>query len=374
MAVTVIDKELAGLRWLRLAGPRHQVFRRLGEVSAQEVRDVLRGLPEATALDTFARSASGRRAVDRVVDATRRWCRREWQEALDIAEGAGFDAQALLLANLRGDLGGDDGTGCSDLGWRAERGFIAHNEDGAPALEGRFMLLTLAVDGEPTVTTQWYPGFLPSNAFALTGHGLAWGINHIQLPVPGSGAGRHFVARALQHQRGMDGAIEFLRGCPSAGGFAYTIADLTSGRVATVESAAGRVAVTEADRVHRPLIWHTNHLRELSTEGAVADPLIATSSPDPVGGSVRQLGQRDESMARGCVLENVAAPRGGPDSGWFLDILAGEELPDGVFRSAKGRDPLMTLCSTVIEVDAALATLQPRGREPVTLAVADLLA
>lgn len=377
MGVTVNDQELGGLRWLRVAGPRHKVFRTLGEVAAEEVHDVLHGLPEATALGDFARSDHGRGVVDRVVQTTQLLCPREWQEALDLADGAGFDPQALLLANLRGDLGGDDGVGCSDLGWRGDRGFIAHNEDGAPALDGRFLLLTLAVDDEPAVTAQWYPGFLPSNAFALTEGGLAWGINHIQVAYPGPGAGRHFVARALQHQRGLDGAIEFLRSCPSAGGFAYTIADLDSGRVAAVEAAAGRVAVTEADREQRPLIWHTNHLRQLELDAEdrgstpAGDGSVSTGRAER---GVRSLGQREESEARGCVLDQLVPPAAGPDTGWFLDVLAGREMPQGVFRSAYGEDPLMTLCSAVVDVDASVVTLKPRGREPVTLPTRELLS
>ncbi|MGW0710723.1 hypothetical protein ACWD4G_33010 [Streptomyces sp. NPDC002643] len=54
-----------------------------------------------------------------------------------------------MPANLRGDLGTDDGTGCTDLGWRRSRSYVAHNKDGAPALEGRLMLLTLLIDATP---------------------------------------------------------------------------------------------------------------------------------------------------------------------------------------------------------------------------------
>ncbi|MDT7804486.1 MAG: hypothetical protein QOI78_7919 [Actinomycetota bacterium] len=34
-----------------------------------------------------------------------------------MAAGAGVPFDDLLLANLRGDLGSGDGTGCTDLAW-----------------------------------------------------------------------------------------------------------------------------------------------------------------------------------------------------------------------------------------------------------------
>lgn len=276
MSAEISERSVGGLRWLWVRGPRAEVFRALGGVAAAEIHAVLGGLPEAGALKAFAETTAGRRLVGEVLAATERTHSRELTELHDLAAGAGFDVDAMVLANLRGDLGGDDGVGCSDLGWRAEppaarlrqghlaeHSYIAHNEDGAPALSGRFMLLTLQLDGEQPVTAQWYPGFLPSNAFAATAAGVAWGINHVQVARPAVAPGRHFVARALQHESSFEATIDYLRGIPTAGGFTYTIGDVHSGRVATVEVAAGQSAVVEA----APYIWHTNHLRYLEAPG-----------------------------------------------------------------------------------------------------------
>src|SRR5208282_2974578 len=101
-----------------------------------------------------------------------------------------------------------------------------HNEDGAPENVGQCALLTLALDDLPSVTAFWYPGFLPSNAFAVTADGLVWSIDHLPVAAPGDGAGRHFVGRGLQRSaRTVDEAIDYLRTNPSAGGFAYNIGD-----------------------------------------------------------------------------------------------------------------------------------------------------
>ena len=188
----------------------------------------------------------------------------EWAELAAFAAGARVQLDDLVLLNLRGDLGlVDGGIGCSDLAWRRERSVIAHNEDGAPEDVGRCALLTMTGTGRPSVTAFWYPGFVPANAFALTGDGLVWTVDHLPVASPGPGAGRHFIGRGLQRAaRTVDQVIGYLRAHPSAGGFAYTIGD-RAGRVVSAEAAAGRLAAVEAGPGPGPLLWHTNHGRYL---------------------------------------------------------------------------------------------------------------
>ena len=375
MTVSVTEHAVAGLRWVVVAGPRLAVFRMLGELARDEVNEVVENMPERRALECFVATSQGRAVLDRVVAETARAQPAEYAELAALAAGAGVDFDTLLLANLRGDLGGD-GTGCSDLGWRRARSLVAHNEDGAPALQGRFMLLTLAVDGVAPVTIEWYAGFLPSNTLAVTGHGLVWGINHVQVSAPAAAAGRHFVARGLQQARSLDAAIGYLSTHPSAGGFTYTFGEAASGRVATAEAAAGRVVVVQADPVTRPLIWHTNHLRYLDGEPGRRPPekgLAGEIDPGAAGEAARSLGLTGESMARGYLLDAVTVPAAEPSPDWFLDILT-SAAPDGVYRSAEHGDPLMTLCSAVTDLTAGEVTLQPRGGPRVRLPLADLAA
>jgi Acyl-coenzyme A:6-aminopenicillanic acid acyl-transferase len=121
-----------------------------------------------------------------------------------------------VLLNFRGDLGTvPGGIGCSDLVWRRERSLIGHNEDGAPENVGQCALLTLALDGLPTLTAFWYPGFVPTNAFTVTGDGLVWTIDHLPVATPGQGAGRHFVGRGVQRSATtVDEVIDCLRTHP----------------------------------------------------------------------------------------------------------------------------------------------------------------
>ena len=368
MAVVIHEQELSGMRWLVVTGPRDEAFHALGQRTRDDIRAVQDAMPERLALRRWASTDRGGGRLEQVMRATERSFGAELGELRALAEGAGVDAEELLLANLRGDLGVDDGTGCSDLAWRRGTSFVAHNEDGAPALDGRLMLLTLALDGLVPVTVQWYPGFLPSNTFTATGHGLVWGINHMQVLRPAaSGAGRHFVARAVQQAATLDDAVNFLRTNPSAGGFCYTFGELSAGRVAVVEAAAGSVAVVEAEGA--PLHWHTNHVRHLPDPPDVA----AASAEVPVGGgaAVGNLGQYDESVARGRVLEGLCMPEAEPSAEWFLKVLTGAPLPHGVYRSAAGSDPLMTLCTAVADLNADLITVRGRSGAPAVLRLSD---
>lgn len=349
MTTAPIDEgELAGLRWLGVRGERSAAFRALGEAARDDVHATLEAILAGERLRRRMRSAGGRAALDAVLDATRRRHPVQVAEAVALAEGAGVDPDLVLQANLRGDVGTEDGTGCSDLGWRGARSFLAHNEDGPTGT--RLTVLTLAIDGDPAVAVEWYPGFLPSNSFVVTGHGLAWGIDHLAVtrPVPAA-PGRHFVAREAQRCATLDELVVYLAANQSAGGFAYNAAELATGRVVTVEVAAGRAGIVYADPDTRPLLTHTNHLRLLDADGT-----------DPSGNT--------QDRAR---LLDALVPPEQPDAGWFLDVLGGACLPDGVRqRTERG----MTLCTAVVDVAAKEVAVKPADAPPATIAYDALLA
>lgn len=352
MSVSLAEHRLGGLRWIVLDGPDREAFGALGE----HVRGELAALAEAwPVLPRLRRHVSGPPGRDLAAAARRATAESfsaEWAELAAFAAGAGVRFDDLVLLNLRGDLGlVDGGIGCSDLGWRGERSVVAHNEDGALEDVGRCALLTMTGTGRPAVTAFWYPGFVPANAFALTGDGLVWTVDHLPVAAPGPGAGRHFVGRGLQRTaRTVDEAIGYLRSRPSAGGFAYTIGD-RAGRVVSVEAAAGRHAVVEAGPGRGPLLWHTNHGRYLS--GA-----------EPEAGGT--------SAARGETLDALGVPAEDPGPSWFLDVLTGPP-PSGV-RSDPGPDGrgLTTLCTLVADLTAGEAVIAPRGEPPVAIPLADL--
>jgi hypothetical protein len=325
MSVSLAEHRLGGLRWIVLNGPDREAFGALGEHVQGELAALAEAWPVLPRLRRRVSGSPGRELLAAARRATAESFPAEWAELAAFAAGAGVRFDDLVLLNLRGDLGlVDGGIGCSDLGWRGERSVVAHN---------------------------WYPGFVPANAFALTGDGLVWTVDHLPVAAPGPGAGRHFVGRGLQRMaRTVDDAVGYLRSRPSAGGFAYTIGD-RAGRVVSVEAAAGRHAVVEAGPGRGPLLWHTNHGRYLS--GA-----------EPEAGGT--------SAARGQTLDALGVPAEDPGSSWFLDVLTSP--PPGGVRSDPGPDGrgLTTLCTLVADLTAGEAVIAPRGEPPVAIPLADL--
>ena len=174
-------------------------------------------------------------------------------------------------------------------GVAAGRSVIAHNEDGAPENVGQCAMLTLAFDGLPTVTAFWYPGFLPSNAFAVTGDGLVWTIDH--LPVASPGEARAAISWAVACSDRRERSTRPSTTCGRTLRRAGSLTPSATGPAGSSaqEAAAGRLAVVEVGPGSGPLLWHTNHGRYLPG-----------SEPSPAGNSV----------ARGETLGAPRRPRG----------------------------------------------------------------
>jgi len=352
MTVSLDEHRLGSLRWIVLTGPDREAFRALGEHVRGELTALAQAWPALTRLRRHVSGSPGRDRLSAVRRATEARFGPAWAELAAFAAGAAVPLGDLALLNFRGDLGlVEGGIGCSDLAWCRERSVIAHNEDGASEDVGRCGLLTLAAEGRPPVTAFWYPGFLPANAFAVTGDGLVWTIDHLPVASPGDGAGRHFVGRGLQRSaRTVEAAIDYLRANPSAGGFAYTIGDRT-GRVVNVEAAAGCHAFVEAGAGSGPLLWHTNHGR-----------YVPGAEPSSQG----------TSLARGEKLDSLAVPAEDPSPGWFLRVLAGAPLPDGVRAEPGPHSGATTLCTFVADLTAGEAIIAARDDDPVAIPLQDL--
>jgi acyl-CoA:6-aminopenicillanic acid acyl transferase len=387
MAVELAEQRLGDVRWIVLRGPAQEAFGSLGEHMRTEISEVVTGWQPLAELRSFVAEQPGRERLAAVRQASETGFPDVWAELAAMAGGANVPLDDLALLNFRGDVGatrpaaggqgaaggrsGQDaaghaaavaaadgaGTGhgatggCSDLAWRRERSFVAHNEDDSGFYQDRSAVLTLLLDDLQPVTAFWKAGFLPSNAFTVTGSGMVWSLDSLTAEPPGPGAGRHVVARKLQQVAVMVGqAVEYLRQHPSAGGFSYTIGDST-GRVVVVETSAGQHAWREATP-QEPLLWHTNHGRYV----AGADP----------------VGPADSSLSRGEVLKALQAPAGEPDADWFARALAGAPEPGGVRVDPSERSDVATLCTFVINLTDGAATVIQRGTAPVTIPLGDL--
>jgi hypothetical protein len=361
--VNLTERDLGGLRWIRLEGSAADAFAALGEHARADIGAVLGDWDGLAELRRHAAAEPGRGWLAAAARASQAECPGPWSELAAMAAGAGAPLDDLVLLNCRGDMGAvpadgrppgaDDGAGCSDLAWRRERSFIAHNEDDAAFFEGRCALLTLALDGQPAVTAFWKPGFLPSSTIAVTESGLTWSIDHLTVAVPAAGRpGRHFVARGLPAAAATVGqALDYLRGHPTAGGFSYTIGDRT-GRVVIAESVAGQFAWREVGGgADGPLGWHTNHGRFVTgAEG----------------------GTPGTSLTRGAVLQALTEPAGEPDAAWFTAILTGAVPPLGVRAEPGPASTAATLCTFVADLSDDLFIILVRGRQPVTVALSGL--
>ena len=354
-----VNPRISGLCWITISGTREEAFHDLGRHMSKAIQSVIETMPEREPLKRWAWTEHGRRTISNLLEIARSQYPNELLELEALADGSGVPFDELFLANIRGDIGSYDGTGCTDILWKGEHAYSAHNEDGAPAVGSNLTLLTIRIDGESSIFTECYPGFLPCNAFTLTESGLAWGINHLPVALPADAAGRHFVSRALQRCETVDEAVAFLKTHPMAGGFSFNFASAGERREINIECAAGKCVGVENERY----AWHANHLLHMDE-----------APRDGTGESVvaQALGPMDESVRRGALLEN-AAPAGQIDAQWIWAMLTGAELPDGVYRTARGDDPLETLCTTVFDLDDCRLYIKGHGGSIESFDVAQLM-
>ena len=77
-------------------------------------------------------------------------------------------------------------------------------------------------------------------------------------------------------------------------------------------------------------------------------------------------------MARGNTLSALAVPAQDPDATWFLRILAGAPLPDGVRCDEAPGDPAVTLCTFIVDLTVGEAVIAARNEQPVAIPLPDL--
>ena len=77
-------------------------------------------------------------------------------------------------------------------------------------------------------------------------------------------------------------------------------------------------------------------------------------------------------MARGEILDALSVPAQDPEPAWFLRILAGASLPEGVRADPGPGRQATTLCTLIADLTAGEAIIAARDDQPVTIPLPDL--
>ena len=322
----ISQTSLGPLTWVKLRGPRKQVFLHLGEMFGEVITSFLAGARERKRVAQMQNSPH----LATVLDTTARLFPGPISELEAMAEGADVPFDELLWLNIRGDLGYES-KGCSDLGLLSQkRLLLIHNEDADPVHEGDCSLLTLHIDGDLPITTYWYPGMLPAITFWLNSSGIACGIDHIPVANPGAGGGRQFLARHLAAATSLAEFVDWAGQVPVAGGYTYMVGTAQKRQLLSVEVGPSGISSREVAQRYA----HTNHFITL-TDQQVID---------------------EQSVPRLEILNSFHEPTTRDQA-----LRAFSDPAMGIWRDATGGDPLLTLCSVVFDLDDRVVLLHPRG-------------
>ncbi|MBB3142463.1 C45 family autoproteolytic acyltransferase/hydolase [Halomonas organivorans] len=254
-----------------------------------------------------------------------------FEELQGLAEGLAQPLERVLLWNCRGDLSPTGPEGCTSVAVAAgDEAWLAHNEDGNPALRDACFLLQARPDDAPAYLAFCYPGSLAGHTLGANAAGFAYTVNNLRLIESRRGIPRMVTARALLACTDTADALHLLDSTRRAGGFHFMMADTGQRRPLSVEAPWQGVSAIPAT----PLAVHANHL---------------------VHARFRNLPQRitDSSAARQRRLEEWQTLRQGPITPEELWTLLGDrqhpQLP--IHRqAADDPDAENTLASVLFRV------------------------
>tara|TARA_R110002072_G_scaffold14810_18_gene60679 strand:+ start:2891 stop:3925 length:1035 start_codon:yes stop_codon:yes gene_type:complete len=184
------------------------------------------------------------------------------EEIRGIAEGAGQPFEKVFLWNCRGDLrdlARSDDDGCTTLLLPRDDqhpATIGHNEDGAPAFQGKGFMLEARPDQGPAFHAFCYPGMLAGHAFGMNDRGLVQTINNIRPHDLTVGIPRHIITRAILACENLAQALALTRRTDRASGFHHNLGEARSQRLFSVEAPASGCLAREVTRRSA----HANHL------------------------------------------------------------------------------------------------------------------
>lgn len=228
------------------------------------------------------------------------------EELHGLADGLNQPFARVLLWNCRGDLSPTGPEGCTSVAVAGDdEAWLAHNEDGKPALRRDCFLLEARPDDAPAFTAFCYPGSLAGHTLGINDAGFAYTVNNLRLTEPRRGIPRMVTARDLLACPDTESALRLLGQTRRCGGFHFMMVDTRQCRPLSVEAPWQGVSAIPA----MPCEVHANHL---------------------VHERFRDLPQRitDSSAARQRRLEEWKEARRGPTTAdELLSLLADRQHP-----------------------------------------------
>lgn len=309
------------LGWFDAEGGHFEIGLALGRRGRRAVHD---RLLESELWRTVT-DARHERAVARMLATTRERLPWVMEELEGLAEGLALPFETVFAWNCRGDLLASCPDGCTTVILPGEEPCIAHNEDGLPFLDGESFLARVRPVDQPGFLAFCYPGSLPGHTFALTEAGIVQAVNNLRLEGVEPQLPRMVLGRAMLAQPDLVAILALLEGAPASGGFHFSLAQLGTAGVLSLEVGDGRLA---GEAVGAATV-HANHALRLDGR-----QIVTRSSGDRQrrGEALLAAGERDPLAILGDTGgEGLPILRREPDDPDHENTLA-----TGVFRLLKG--------------------------------------
>ncbi|KAM1535901.1 hypothetical protein FF1_014797 [Malus domestica] len=217
---------------------------------------------------------------------------RYWEELVGTADGSGVPVLDIILINFRKEIlpllpkttamnqNIDTLDDCSDvLVVSDSMAVVAHNEDANVALVGHTYLIKGTLSNGISFMAYTYAGELPSCAFGLNTHGLAFTLNSVppsENEIVAGGIGRNFVSRDLLEASSIDDALCRIKSSEVSVGHSYNLIEMRTRKIMNVETASRkRVSIYE---VGATPFFHANMYLHLQVNQLLDENSIARQS------------------------------------------------------------------------------------------------
>ncbi|XP_062074483.1 uncharacterized protein LOC133778540 [Humulus lupulus] len=264
----------------------------IGQRFANQIRSRLgNDLILQNQLRPFAQSSQSQPLIQALSSNNQKRFPRYWDELVGLAEGSGVAALDIILINFRKEIlpflpktelsnvptVDDVSDDCSDVIVISDSmAIVAHNEDANIALIDRTYLIKGSLSNGLSFLAYTYAGELPSCAFGVNSHGLAFTLNSVppsENEIEAGGIGRNFISRDLLEATSIEDALSKIRSSEVSVGHSYNLIEIGRRRIVNVETASrNRVSIHE---IGKTPYFHANmylHLQvpQLQDENSIS--------------------------------------------------------------------------------------------------------